>query len=104
MSFNTELTRAGVLEQVLAERESQDLKWGDQTLNSDEHWTVILTEELGEVAREVYETCISKLFNVQRFVLLGRKLLLTALNNCLGEFEWKKIQKKLLKNYLSIRS
>ena len=55
MSFNTELTRAGVLEQVLAERESQDLKWGDQTLNSDEHWTVILTEELGEVAREVYE-------------------------------------------------
>tara|TARA_R110000765_G_scaffold60659_1_gene117249 strand:+ start:285 stop:557 length:273 start_codon:yes stop_codon:yes gene_type:complete len=55
VSFNTELTRAGVLEQVLAERESQDLKWGDQTLNSDEHWTVILTEELGEVAREVYE-------------------------------------------------
>ena len=55
MSFNTELTRATVLEQVLAERESQDLKWGDQTLNSDEHWTVILTEELGEVAREVYE-------------------------------------------------
>ena len=51
MSFNTELTRAGVLEQVLAERESQ----GDQTFNSDEHWTVILTEELGEVAREVYE-------------------------------------------------
>ena len=55
MSFNTELTRATVLEQVLSERESQDLKWGDQTLNSDEHWTVILTEELGEVAREVYE-------------------------------------------------
>jgi hypothetical protein len=55
VSFNTELTRAGVLEQVLAERESQDLKWGDQTFNSDEHWTVILTEELGEVAREVYE-------------------------------------------------
>jgi len=55
VSFNTELTRAGVLEQALAARESQDLKWGDQTLNSDEHWTVILTEELGEVAREVYE-------------------------------------------------
>jgi hypothetical protein len=50
-----ELTRAKVLEQVLLERERQDLKWGDQTFNSDEHWTVILTEELGEVAREVYE-------------------------------------------------
>ena len=44
-----------VLEAVLAERERQDGKWGDQTANSDEHWTVILTEELGEVAREVYE-------------------------------------------------
>ena len=55
MSHHTELTRAVVLEQVLAERESHDLKWGDQTFNSDDHWTVILTEELGEVAREVYE-------------------------------------------------
>ena len=55
MSRGKELTRAVVLEQVLAERELQDLKWGDQTSNSDDHWTVILTEELGEVAREVYE-------------------------------------------------
>ncbi len=55
MSHGGELTRAKVLEQVLAERELQDLKWGDQTFNSDDHWTVILTEELGEVAREVYE-------------------------------------------------
>jgi len=50
-----ELPRAQVLEAVLAERERQDGKWGDQTHNSDEHWTVILTEEVGEVAREVYE-------------------------------------------------
>ena len=40
---------------VLGEREKQDFKWGDQTRNSDQLWTVILTEELGEVAREVYE-------------------------------------------------
>ena len=53
--MNTEVTRMKVLEAVLAERERQDGKWGDQTANSDEHWTVILTEELGEVAREVYE-------------------------------------------------
>ena len=51
----SELARAKVLEEVLAERERQDLKWGDQTFNKDDHWTVILTEELGEVAREVYE-------------------------------------------------
>ena len=53
--MTTEITRMKVLEAVLAERERQDGKWGDQTANSDEHWTVILTEELGEVAREVYE-------------------------------------------------
>tara|TARA_R110002020_G_scaffold118984_5_gene271786 strand:+ start:563 stop:826 length:264 start_codon:yes stop_codon:yes gene_type:complete len=55
MRRNREISRATVLEKVLAERERQDLKWGDQTDNSDSHWTVILTEELGEVAREVYE-------------------------------------------------
>ena len=55
MSVSKELSRANVLEQVLAERERQDSKWGEQTYNSDSHWTVILTEELGEVAREVYE-------------------------------------------------
>ena len=55
MTISKELSRANVLEQVLAERERQDSKWGEQTYNSDSHWTVILTEELGEVAREVYE-------------------------------------------------
>ena len=34
---------------VLADKELHKIKY------SDEHWTVILTEELGEVAREVYE-------------------------------------------------
>jgi len=63
MSHGKELTRAVVLEQVLAERESQDLKWGDQTFNSDDHWTVILTEELGEVAREVFENRETDMYN-----------------------------------------
>ena len=53
--MTTEITRMRVLEAVLAERERQDAKWGDQRDNSDERWTVILTEEVGEVAREVYE-------------------------------------------------
>ena len=53
--MTTEITRMKVLEAVLAEREHQDKKWGDQTDNTDERWTVILTEELGEVAREVFE-------------------------------------------------
>ena len=53
--MNSELPRAQVLEAVLAERERQDKKWGDQTFNTDDRWTVILTEEVGEVAREVYE-------------------------------------------------
>ena len=53
--MTTEITRMKVLEAVLAERERQDGNWGDQTNNTDERWTVILTEELGEVAREVFE-------------------------------------------------
>ena len=53
--MHSELPRAQVLEAVLVERERQDEKWGDQTFNTDERWTVILTEEVGEVAREVYE-------------------------------------------------
>ena len=53
--MRSEVPRAQVLEAVLAERERQDKKWGDQTFNTDDRWTVILTEEVGEVAREVYE-------------------------------------------------
>ena len=63
MSISRELARAVVLEEVLAEREQQDIKWGDQTFNTDEHWTVILTEELGEVAREVYEKNLPDMYD-----------------------------------------
>ena len=38
-----QLARAMVLEQVLAERERQDKRWGDQTFNTEDHCTVILT-------------------------------------------------------------
>ena len=50
-----EVTRAKVLEDVLAERERQDVMYGDQVGHSDEYWNVIATEENGEVARAVYE-------------------------------------------------
>ena len=50
-----EVARAVVIENILAERERQNLKWGDQIENSDELWTVIALEEFGEVGREVYE-------------------------------------------------
>ena len=51
----TETFRITVLEAVLAERERQDSLWGDQSGHSDAWWTVIATEENGEVARAVYE-------------------------------------------------
>jgi len=57
-----QLARAMVLEQVLAERERQDKRWGDQTFNTDDHWTVLLTEGLGDVAREVYEKNLSDMY------------------------------------------
>lgn len=44
-----------VLEDVREERERQDLKWGDQIHNTNELWNVIGVEEVGEVARAIYE-------------------------------------------------
>ena len=44
-----------VLTDIQTERERQDDKWGDQSLQSDAMWNVIATEEVGEVAREIYE-------------------------------------------------
>ena len=57
-----EIARAQVLEHVLAERERQDLMWGDQKDNSDETWAVIALEELGEVARNVYEVTLGNAY------------------------------------------
>ena len=42
-----EVARAVVLEDILAEREFQDNKWGDQVNNTNELWNVIATEEVG---------------------------------------------------------
>ena len=50
-----EVARAVVMEDILAEREFQDNKWGDQVKNTNALWNVIATEEVGEAAREIYE-------------------------------------------------
>ena len=60
--MEAEHVRAIITEQFLSERESQENTWGEQIHHSDEHWTVILTEEVGEVAREVYEQNEPKLY------------------------------------------
>ena len=60
--MQAEHVRAIITEQFLSERESQENKWGEQMHHSDEYWTVILAEEFGEVAREVYEQNTSKLY------------------------------------------
>jgi len=57
-----EVTRAAVLEALLAERERQDTKWGDQTLNSDLAWQSILTEEVGEIAKDVNDLRLAGMF------------------------------------------
>ena len=44
-----------VLKDVLQERERQASKWGDQQNNSHETWNVIGVEEVGEVARAIYD-------------------------------------------------
>ena len=54
-SFLSELNRARALEDVLYERLRQDELWGDQSGHADERWLVILIEEVGEVARAMYD-------------------------------------------------
>lgn len=57
-----EITRAKILEAVLSERERQDDRWGDQTDNTDLEWMSILTEEIGEVAKDVNEQRLGGMF------------------------------------------
>ena len=57
-----EMTRAKILEAVLSERERQDERWGDQTDNTDLEWMSILTEEIGEVAKDVNDQRIAGMF------------------------------------------
>ena len=40
-----------IFELIRAEREAQDVKWGDQSGNSQGRWLVIMMERLGELAR-----------------------------------------------------
>ena len=53
MVHEQEIARAVVLEDVLAERERQDLLWGAQKTNTDFVWALIAFEELGEVAKDL---------------------------------------------------
>ena len=57
-----EMTRAKILEAVLSERERHDERWGDQTNNTDLEWMSILTEEIGEVAKDVNDQRIAGMF------------------------------------------
>jgi hypothetical protein len=48
-----------IIDLVLEERERQDGKWGIQAHSLD-HWFVILGEEVGELAREIFELDLDK--------------------------------------------
>ena len=61
--MDNEISRAVVLEAVLAERERQDGMYGDQIGHTDEYWNVIATEENGEVARAIWEQDDVQMYN-----------------------------------------
>lgn len=44
-----------VLHDVLGERKRQDDKWGDQLYHTNERWNVIGVEEVGEVAKAIFD-------------------------------------------------
>ena len=54
-AFKNKDYQKSVLEDIIAERGAQDEKWGDQTGHSDGKWFVIEVEEIGEVARNLFE-------------------------------------------------
>jgi hypothetical protein len=62
VSFPDELSLEGVevLEAIGAERGKQLAKWGDQSDRSPAEWLIILAEEFGEVAKDVYEMTLGK--------------------------------------------
>ena len=51
-----------VVQDILNERIRQDGIWGDQVQNSNERWNVIAVEEVGEVARAIYEDDLVNLY------------------------------------------
>ena len=49
------LHQDAVIQDVLNERTRQNDIWGDQVQNTSDRWNVIAVEEVGEVARSIYE-------------------------------------------------
>jgi NTP pyrophosphatase (non-canonical NTP hydrolase) len=50
-----------ILADILSERQNQDAKWGFRVGQPDPTWTTILTEEVGEAAKEVLSRDFDKL-------------------------------------------
>ena len=50
-----------VIADILKERVRQDKKWGANRVLPDFTWNAILTEEVGEAAKEVLEVDVKKL-------------------------------------------
>jgi len=54
------ISRDKVFEMVAKERDRQDAKWGFPQHNSPFEWVSIVTEELGELAKETNDAYIGK--------------------------------------------
>lgn len=54
------ISRDEVFEMVAKERDRQDAKWGFPQHNSQFEWVSIVTEELGELAKETNDAYIGK--------------------------------------------
>jgi predicted house-cleaning noncanonical NTP pyrophosphatase (MazG superfamily) len=48
------VTRKRIFELIDLERKRQNMKWGQQS-HTKEHWFIILSEEIGEIAKAIYE-------------------------------------------------
>lgn len=58
--------RTPAIERLLAERQRQDEKWGDQSGNHPFEWMSILGEEFGELCEAVNETCFGNATNPEK--------------------------------------
>ena len=57
---------SGVLDEVYAERERQEAKWGEQNLDPA-LWLMVLGEEVGEVNNAVLETIFGNVPNLDHY-------------------------------------
>lgn len=86
------LLQCHVLLDIVVERSRQDAKWGTQREHPNAHWLAILTEEVGEAAKEVLDKDNTRLYQELVQVAASAVCWLEALRESSSRIELKDTQ------------